>query len=63
VKSKENIQELAIVHSAVPEQANELKRRLGNLFPEDKILVLELGSALGAHGGPGVLLLALRESD
>lgn len=63
VKNRENIQELAIVHSVVPEQANELKRRLGNLFPEDKILILQLGAALGAHGGPGVLLIALRESD
>lgn len=63
VENTANIQELAIVHSAVPEQANELKRRLSNLLPEDKILILQLGAALGAHGGPGVLLIALRESD
>lgn len=63
VKSKENIQELALVHGAVPEQAAQLKKRLGALFPEDQILVMQLGAALAVHGGPGVLVLALRCLD
>lgn len=63
VKSKVNIQELALVHGAVPEQADQLKRRLGAVFPEDQILVTQLGAALGVHGGPGVLVLALRCND
>lgn len=62
-KSKKNIQELAIVHGAVPEQADQLRRRLCTVFPEDQILVTQLGAALGVHGGPGVLVLALRCTD
>jgi DegV family protein with EDD domain len=54
--------ELIIVHSAVPEWAAQLKKRLGNLFTEDKILVMQLGAALGVHGGKGVLLVALRQA-
>jgi DegV family protein with EDD domain len=57
--------ELTIVHSAVPDQARMLKARLSNLLPEDRIHIAELGAALGVHGGPGVLVLALKrvESD
>jgi fatty acid-binding protein DegV len=45
----------------VPEQAAELRKRLGAFFPEDKILTAQLGAGLGVHGGPGVLVLALRQ--
>jgi DegV family protein with EDD domain len=63
VRSKENIREMVIVHSAAPERANELKQRLGSLFPAKKILVLKMGAALGANGGPGVMLVSLRVGD
>lgn len=62
VSRKVNVQEIAIVHSAHPEWAGQLKQRLGNLFDEKKILVSQLGAALGVHGGKGVLLVALRQS-
>ena len=55
--------ELTIAHSAVPDQAQRLKSRLADLFPEEKIYVAELGSALGVHGGPGVLVAALRRTE
>ena len=58
-----NIQDLAIAHSAVPEQASQLKARLSSIFPEAKLHVTQLGAALGVHGGPGVLLLVLRRGD
>jgi len=54
------IQDLAIAYSTEPEQANQLKARLGSIFPEEKIHVAQLGAALGVHGGPGVLVVALR---
>jgi DegV family protein with EDD domain len=54
--------ELTIVHSAVNDRANELKRQLTELVPEEKISIAELGAGLGVHGGPGVLLVALRKS-
>jgi len=60
VESKKDIAELIIVHSAIPEQAEKLKKRLGWLFPEEQIRILKLGAGLGVHGGPGVLLVGLR---
>jgi len=62
VEVHRNLVELFIVHSAVPEWANQLKTKLGSFFPEDKILTTQLGAALGVHGGPGVLLVALRQT-
>jgi fatty acid-binding protein DegV len=57
-----NLTELFIVHSAVPEWAGQLKKKLGDYFPEDKILITQLGAALGVRGGPGVLLVAFRRT-
>ncbi|MDD4876572.1 MAG: DegV family protein [Dehalococcoidales bacterium] len=59
VAKRNNIEELAIAHSAIPEIAEEFKERLGNIFPVNRIFVMQLGAALGIHGGPGVLLVAL----
>ncbi len=60
VESNHTIQDLAIAYSTTPEQANQLKVRLGSIFPEEKIYFTQLGAALGTHCGPGALLLALR---
>jgi DegV family protein with EDD domain len=60
VEEKGNIMEMVIVHSAIPEQAEKLKRQLGQFFPLEKINIMKLGSGLGVHGGPGVLLAAVR---
>lgn len=60
VERIKNIAELVIVHSEVPEQAERLKNRIGHLFPEELIKILQLGAGLGVHGGPGVLLVALK---
>jgi DegV family protein with EDD domain len=62
VKRNLPVQDLAIVHSAALAPAEKLKRELGRVFPEDKILVNQLGAALGVHGGPGMLLVALRKA-
>jgi DegV family protein with EDD domain len=62
VAANRNLMELFIVHSAVPEWAGQLKKKLGDFVPEDKILITQLGAALGVHGGPGVLLVALRRA-
>jgi DegV family protein with EDD domain len=63
VRSRDNIRELVIVHSAAPEQAETLRTRLDSVFPAKKITVLKMGAALGANGGPGVILVALRAGD
>ncbi len=61
VKNVLNIQELAIVHSTTPDEASSLRERIGSIFAKERIHVARLGPALGAHGGPGTLILALRE--
>lgn len=55
-----NIQDLAIAYSDVRTQAEELKKRLGSIFPEEKILLAQIGAGLGVHIGPGALIIAFR---
>lgn len=62
VKNSNPLAELTIVHSAVTDQAIRLKQMLSEFISEDKILITELGAGLGVHGGPGVLLVALRRA-
>jgi DegV family protein with EDD domain len=61
VEERRTITEMVIVHSMIPEKAEKLKKRLGALFPENKIVIMKMGAGLGVHGGPGVLLVAVRE--
>jgi fatty acid-binding protein DegV len=60
IKSNLPLARLVIVHSEVGEQAVRLKNMLGNAIAEEKISITELGAGLGVHGGPGVLLAAVR---
>jgi DegV family protein with EDD domain len=62
VKNNAPINELIIVHSKVTDHANQLKKRLSEFIQEEKISIAELGAGLGVHGGPGVLLAAIRRS-
>jgi DegV family protein with EDD domain len=61
VKSKKSIAELSIVHSQVAIEAEALKQRFKDIVNPEKVIVSELGAALGSHGGPGVLLVAIRQ--
>jgi DegV family protein with EDD domain len=63
VKSNTPVSELVIVHSKVIDQANQMKQRLSEFIREEKISIAELGAGLGVHGGPGVLLAAVRRSE
>lgn len=63
VKKNTPISELVIVHSKILDQANQLRKRLGEFIQEEKIAIAELGAGLGVHGGPGVLLAAIRKSE
>jgi DegV family protein with EDD domain len=57
------VSELIIVHSAVLDRAKRLTNRLSEFIHIDKITIAELGAGLGVHGGPGVLLTAIRRND
>lgn len=61
VKNALNIQELAIVHSTTPDEAGSLRERIASIFDPGRIHIARLGPALGVYGGPGALILALRE--
>ncbi len=54
------IQELAIIHSTTPDEASSLKERMASIFEREQIYLVRLGPALGVHGGPGTLILALK---
>jgi DegV family protein with EDD domain len=60
VKKNSGIEELLIVHSMVPEKANQLKEQISGFVDKSKIMIMHLGAGLGVHGGPGVLLVAVR---
>jgi DegV family protein with EDD domain len=60
-KKSVNVQEAAVVHSTTPEDARTLKERISAIFDKNQINISRLGPALGVHGGPGTLVLALRE--
>lgn len=61
LKSCFNVQDVAIVHSTTPDEAQKLKERISSFFDKDPVHVSRLGPALGVHAGPGALILALRE--
>jgi DegV family protein with EDD domain len=63
VRNKGNVKELVIVHSAIPERAQQFVERLSEFVPREKMIITHLGAALGVHGGPGVLLVALRSDS
>jgi DegV family protein with EDD domain len=60
IESRMPISELIIVHSKIPEQADQLKTIATKYIDSNRIIVSQLGASLGVHGGPGVLLVAVR---
>jgi DegV family protein with EDD domain len=60
VKSLPNLQEVAISHTTVPEEAMALKKRIASIIDEERIQMSRVGAGLGVHGGPGTLLVAAR---
>jgi len=63
VKRFQNVLDIGIVHSSAQDEAQTLRCRLSALVDKNSIYVSRLGPALGVHGGPGTLILALRASD
>ncbi len=55
------VQDTAVVYSTTPNHAHTLKERISTISDNIPIHISRLGPALGVHGGPGTLILALRE--
>ncbi len=62
VQSMANIQELTVVHSTTPDEAQALAERFGSVFDKEKIIMSRLGPVLGVHIGPAALIVAVREA-
>lgn len=56
-----NVQDAAVVYSTTPDDAQTLKERINAISDKIPVYISRLGPALGVHGGPGTLILALRE--
>ena len=59
VRSAEDIDDLAVIYSTTPDEAQELAASI-TAIPKVHIIVAQVGPVLGVHGGPGVLGIALR---
>ena len=60
-QNAKNIQDLAVVHSTTPDEAQDLAKQLGSTFDRKRIRMCRIGPALGVHMGPGALTVAIRE--
>ena len=62
-KNTVDIQDLAILHSTTPDEAQILAERIGAIFPRERITLARVGPGLGVHAGPGVLAICFREKE
>jgi len=60
-KNATEIQDLAVLYSTTPDEAQDLVERISPIFPKERTLLARLGPGLGVHGGPGILAVALRD--
>ena len=54
---------LGVIYSTEPERAEQLKRELAGLVPQDSILTARFGPTLGTYVGPGAVAVALTQSQ
>ena len=57
--SYSRIDEMAVEDTACPDEAEELLKRLGAIFPKERIYRSKMTPAIGTHTGPGLLLVAV----
>ena len=48
-----------VAHCDAEDAAEELAREIREKYPESDVMIVECGPALGAHGGPGALAVAV----
>jgi DegV family protein with EDD domain len=62
VRKRVPIEEIAVVHNTSPKEAETLAGRLKSIIPDRESIMAKVGPGLGVHGGPGALVVVLRES-
>jgi len=55
------VDDIAIVHSSSPQEAQSLAEQIKSMVPQSQPIIARLSAALGVHGGPGALVVTLRE--
>ena len=60
IKDALEIQDLGIAYSTDYDSAMALRQRLASVFPEQRVYMEQIGSALGAHCGPDAVFVAFR---
>ena len=63
VKNAKDVQDLAVLYSTTPEEAQAFIELTASVFPQEQTILARLGPGLGVHGGPGILAVALREKE
>ena len=51
--------EVAVLHSAAPEEAESLAEQLASVFPRERMHIAQFGPVLGTHIGPGAVGLGV----
>jgi len=59
-ESCSNIEEMAVEDADCNDEADSLAERLGDLYPKERIYRSKTAPAVGAHTGPGLLLVAIQ---
>jgi DegV family protein with EDD domain len=60
-QNAKKIQDLSVVYSTTPDEAQSLAKRLNPIFDRKRIKIARVGPSLGVHMGPGALVVAIRE--
>ena len=63
VENAGDINDLAIVYSTTPDEAETLAGNLSSIFARKHIRLARMGPTLGVHGGPGILFVVLRKAS
>lgn len=63
IESAPTIQDLGIAYNAKYDLVEEMKLRLGQVFPKERIYVQQIGAAFGTHSGPDAIFIAFRRAD
>jgi len=58
-----HIAELAVEHATTPEDADMLVRRLGSIFPAERIYRSTVSPVIGTYAGPNVLSVTVLEGE
>jgi DegV family protein with EDD domain len=61
IRSVRNVEEVGISHSTSEDELGSFLEKLKAVLPNIKPTIAKLGPALGAHGGPGAILVAMRQ--